>query len=152
MAGSIVVGLLSAGAAVSERNSSKAQLKAQEKEGDIQRRVADIESQRRARRAVAARRIQQGEIIAQERSFGQTTTNSAVQGAVGSLTTQAAANIGAANTRLAAQSARFSVLQRGAQRAGKFNNIAAGLGVLGSAAGSAGGQRFINNIGRKSGT
>lgn len=116
--------------------ATQSQVKAQKKEARIQRAISQIEANRRARRAVAERRIQQAELLAQANASNQG-VNSAVSGAVGSLSTQTAANIGAANTRLAAETFQNNVLLRGARRASLFGTIASGAGALSSVAGTA---------------
>ncbi len=142
---SVVGAVAAVGGTAASIASTNAQRKAQKKEGKIQRRVAEIENVRQARRAVAQRRVQQANLIAQSQVSNQTGSNSAVQGAVGSLSTQTAANIGASNTRLAGDLARFHVLSQGARTAGRFNNIAAGFGGLGNLAENKGLAQLIQD-------
>ncbi len=112
--------------------AQKAQRKAERKTADIQNRSAELENQRNARRAIAQRRVQQSELIAAAQ-VSNTGANSAVAGAVGSLTTQTAANIGFASQQLAADRASQYQLFRGAKKAGRHMTnagIASGVGQL----------------------
>lgn len=117
-----VFSVISAGVANKERKrANKEQREAQRTE----RRAAQVESVRRSRRAIAARRVQQAELISQSQVNGQTGTNSAVSGAVGSLSTQTAANIGAANTQLAANLNQSRSLSRSSQALASARTIEA---------------------------
>lgn len=111
--------------------AQKAEKKANKRANRIQQRTAELENQRNARRAIAQRRIQQAELIssAQSTNVG---SNSSVTGAVGSLQTQTAANIGFANTQLAGQVATSNVLLRGTAQANRQRAIGAASGMIGS--------------------
>lgn len=122
------MGFLAAAIAVStigtiaQTAASFKQLEADEKENRIRRRVAEIENVRNSRRAVQARLRQQADILASQESTG-TNTNSAVSGAVGSIGTQTAANVGLQNTRLAGDIAANQKSLRGARQAGRLSTI-----------------------------
>lgn len=126
-AGAAVVGSLATAKAQSEQN------KAQEKAAKIQERQAALETQRRARRAVAERRILQGEM--QQAAFAQNQGgNSSLSGAVGSLQTQTAANIGAARTNLAGEIGMNRALIAGARSAARWDTVAGVASAVGSIA------------------
>ena len=110
---------------VASHKQAQATNKAQEKQGRIERRIAAIENARRARRAVAEQRVQRASLEAQAaNSDTGMESSSAVRGAVGSLATQTASNIGASNTRLAASFAAQRAGERGAERAATFGTYA----------------------------
>lgn len=128
----VVSGLATAGSAISSYRAASAQNDAQKKEARAQRRTAELENVRQARRAVAAQRLQAAEIEQAAASEG-VRSSSGVAGAVGSLQTQTASNIGAANTRLAGQVAANRALVTGARRARRFNtagDVFAGIGAI----------------------
>jgi Flp pilus assembly protein TadB len=134
LAAMLVIG---AASAYESHRAAKATEKSNKKANRLERTTAEIENQRNARRAIAARRLQQAELIqaAQSSNVG---ANSSVSGAVGSLTTQTASNIGFANTQLAGQVATSNVLLRGQSKALKHNTRAAGLSLFGQGIGMAG--------------
>lgn len=113
---------------VAEHRATKAQLKAQKREARINRRTASIENVRRARRAVAQRRIQEAEILQAGATEG-VRASSGIAGAVGSLRTQTAANIGAANTQLAGSIAANNALIRGSRAASRYGTVASVAGA-----------------------
>lgn len=69
-------------------------------------------------------------MIASGVSSGINTSSSSLQGAVGSLNTQTAANIGFANSAFAAQKSISNTLLQGQLKAQKFRNIAAGFDTV----------------------
>jgi ABC-type sugar transport system ATPase subunit len=118
---------------VATMQAQKAQNQAQEKAAKIQQRQAALETQRRARRAVAERRILQAEM--QQSAFAQNQGgNSALSGAVGSLQTQTAANIGAARTNLAGEIGMNRALISGARSAARWNTVAGVASAVSSVA------------------
>ena len=129
----VVAAVAAVGSAVSSRQSAKKTFEAEEKARDIEIRGAEIDRARRARRAIAAARIQQAEIIAATQTQNQG-GNSAVIGAVGSLSTQTAANIGAGNTQLATSIASSGRRLLGANQARRLNDVAGGFQAIGSIA------------------
>lgn len=98
----------------------------------FERRKAELENAKNARRAIAQRRIQQADILASNEATG-TRSNSAVSGAVGSLTTQTAANTGFANTGLAGSIGVNSSLRAANRQTAIFGNIAQGFDVASQA-------------------
>jgi len=139
MTGAEVLYAVAAGAAVAggvaQHQQAQAINRAQKKQGRIERRIAAIENARRARRAIAERRVQQADIQAQAANSGTNMeSSSAIRGAVGSLTTQTAANIGAARTRAAASFASQRAGERGAQQAATFGTYANMFNSLGNIA------------------
>ena len=117
---SAVTATASLGASIAQ---SQATNKAQRDAASIERARAQIQNNREARRAIAARRIQESEIIAASQTQG-TRTSSGVSGAVGSLRSDTASNIGAANTDLAASTAQSRILQSGATKATNLGAVA----------------------------
>ncbi len=111
-------------ATVQQAEGAKEQRKENKKKNLIDQRSAEIENQRNARRAIAARRVQAAELTAAGQP-GQVRSNSAMQGAIGSLTTQTASNIGFANTMLGAQVASSNAYIRGQNAVSKANSRAA---------------------------
>lgn len=139
----IVTAAAAVGSTVASIRATNAQVAAQKKEARIQQRVSQIESVRRARRAVAQRRIQEAELLQAGATEGARTSSS-ISGAVGSLRTQTGANIGAANTRLAGDIAANRALITGANKARVFGNQAdlfSGIGGIAQASGSLISQR-----------
>ena len=133
----IVTAITAVAGAAYQQKAAKEANKAQKEQGQIERRMAEIENARQARRAIAARRTQQAEIQAQSANTGTgLESSSAVRGAVGSLTTQTAANIGAASTRAAGSWAYQRAGERGAQRSMKASNIASTFGAVSDIAGA----------------
>ncbi len=129
----VVVAVAAVGSAVSQRQSAKTLQETEEKARDIEIRGAEIDRARRARRAIAAARIQRGEIIAASQTQNQG-ANSAVAGAVGSLQTQTAANIGAGNTQLATSIAASGRRLTGANTARRQSDVAGGFQAIGAIA------------------
>lgn len=117
-----------AGASVA---AASAQNKAQKKAASFERARAGVNRQREIRRAIAARRLQEAEFIQAGETQGGG-TNSAIAGAVGSLRTQTAANIGLTNTNFATSIAQSKALQRGATRSTRFQNIGSAFDAAGS--------------------
>jgi len=121
----IVSAVASVGAGVMQHEQAQAANRAQAKQARIERRIAAIENARQARRAVAARRVQQADIQAGAVNSGTGVENSsAVRGAVGSLTTQTAVNIGAATTRAAASFAQQKAAIMGARQSARYGTLA----------------------------
>ena len=112
--------------------SASAANKAQRKAGKLERAQAQINQNREIRRAIAAKRLQQAELLQGAEALG-TRTNSAVSGAVGSLSTQTAANIGFSNTQFGTQRAQSTILQSGATRAARFGGVSSLFGGISSA-------------------
>lgn len=104
----------------------QAQNEAQEKARKFDNRKAQIENARRARRAVAERRMMQAELIQNTETMGARNSSSTL-GQVGSLQTQTAANIGAANTQLAGDWGINHALTMGARTAAKWDTVAGGF-------------------------
>lgn len=126
-----IVAAIAAGAAANEQSKAQKAIRKGEKEAAaIKQRSAELENQRRARRAIAARRVQQAELIAAAQITNAGGLNSGVSGAVGSLGTQTAANVGAANTSFAADVGAQSALFRRQKQADKYNTNAAYAGVV----------------------
>lgn len=126
-----VTGAIAAvGSALASGISAHQQASAQKKAARAQRRSAEMENARRARRAIAERRMREAELLQAGASEG-IRSSSAIQGAVGSLRTQTAANIGHANTQLAGDMIANRALVRGARRAATFDSIASGMNAIG---------------------
>jgi len=119
----------------------QAQNQAQERAAKIQNRQASLENQRRARRAVAQRRIMQADMIQSTETMGAR-SSSALQGAVGSLQTQTAANIGAANTQLAGDIGMNRALIHGARNAAQWDTIGGVFNVASQGFGMASDRQF----------
>ncbi len=117
---SAITALVGAGATM---KAQQAQNEAQEKAAKIQQRQAALENERRARRAIAERRMVQAELI-QNTATMDARGSSAMSGAVGSLSTQTAANIGAARTNLAGDVGINRALISGARTAARWNTVA----------------------------
>lgn len=128
--------------------ATKASNEAQEQASKIQQRQAALENSRRARRAVAERRMMQAELI-QNSATQDARTSSSMSGATGSLSTQTAANIGAANTWLAGDVGMNKALISGARTAARWNTVA---GVASAAGSIAGTSQFGNWLGSMQGT
>lgn len=107
------------------------QNEAQKDAARMQQASARIENMHKARRAVAARRLQQAEMIQATETMGAR-TSSAMTGAVGSLSSQTASEIGRANTKLASDIGVNNILIRGAERSAKFNTWAGVFNAAGS--------------------
>jgi len=123
-----------AGAAYQQK-AQKEQKKAAKEQGRIERRIAEINNARAARRAIAARRQMTAEITAQSANSGTGLEfSSAVRGAVGSLVTQTASNVGAANTNTAASFAYQRAGERGLDRAGRASRYASTFEAVGDIA------------------
>lgn len=131
----VVVGAIGAD---QQHRAQKATRKAQKEASASKRRSAELENQQRARRHIAARRVQQAELIAASEATNAGGLNSAVSGAVGSLSTQTAAEIGAANNQFAGDVAAQSALFKGQKTADRYNTSAAYAGVVSNAVGSFG--------------
>lgn len=99
------------------------QNQAQKDAAKIQQRQAALENARRARRAVAERRLLQAEIV-QNSASQNVRGSSSVAGATGSLSTQTAANIGGATTYMAGDMGINRRLVAGASRAARWDTIA----------------------------
>lgn len=134
--------------AVAGNKAAKANNKAQRRSAAIERASAQIENVRRARRAVAARRLQEAELIQAGATEGLR-SSSGISGAVGSLRTQTASNIGAANTQLGAQVGISRTLQRGATLAARYGTLSNTFGAIGQASQAIGSspeaQTFLKN-------
>ena len=122
--------VIAVGSAFATHKGVQAQRKAQKREANVQRRMAEIENVKRARRAIAQRRIQEAELIQAGVSEG-IRNSSGISGAVGSLRTQTASNIGAANTQLAGSIAANRALLRGARQAGNWGTVASAFNAAG---------------------
>ncbi len=129
----IVAAVSAVGGAIASSRAASALQEGEEKARDIEIRTAELDRARRARRAIAASRVQRGEIVAASQSQN-TGANSAVAGAIGSLQTQTAANVGALNTQLAGSIAASGARARGSQDATRLSNIAGGFSAVGSIA------------------
>jgi hypothetical protein len=127
--GALIAAVGSGVAAQQNAQAAKAERKGAKKTNLINQQRAEIENQRNARRAIAARRVQQAELIASAQP-GQVGANSALSGAVGSLTTQTGANIGFASTMLAGQNAANNTQLKYQNRASKFRVNAAWGGLV----------------------
>jgi len=126
-----VTALAGIGSAVMQQKAQKEERKAAKEQGRIERRIAEINNARAARRAIAARRQQSAEIQAASANSGTgLESSSAVRGAVGSLVTQTASNIGAANTNTAASFAYQRAGERGADRAARASRYASTFGTI----------------------
>ena len=108
--------------------SQRAQVKAAEKKERPNRRTAQIENVTKARRAIAARRAQEAFLIQAGETQGGG-TNSAIAGAVGSLRTQTAANIGLSKTSFAGANLANQQQLKGARRAGNWDTAASAFNV-----------------------
>lgn len=111
-ASAIASGVAATGSAVQSNRAAEAQNDQINRAASIERAQARIDNNRRARLAIKATRIQTGQIEATTQNEN-TGSNSAVTGAIGSLRTQTASNIGAANTQLSAQLGISAALQQG---------------------------------------
>jgi len=108
-------------------------IKEQKTARDIQQRSAAIENNRQTRLA-RQEQLKEEANVEQIQVAQGARANSAVSGAIGSLGTQTASNIGAGNTRLAGQIGVNDALARGAQDLATFSNIASGFNFVGDAA------------------
>lgn len=111
--------------------ANRVQNETQEKAAEFDRAGARIEAQRQNRKAIADRRVRQAELIAQSQAQN-TGGNSAVSGAVGSLSSDTASEIGSANTALAVQLGQSRLLQRGTSEGVRLQNIAGGFDAIAS--------------------
>lgn len=107
-----ILAALAVGATYATWKAGERQDQAAKRSNRVRMASATEENLRSARRAIAQRRVQQAELIAQSQSEN-TGKNSAVQGAVNSLTTQTASNIGFANSKLASEYLSNKYLMRG---------------------------------------
>lgn len=131
----IISAIAAVGSGVAANRSASAQNKAQKRAGALERAQAQVEHNRNVRRAIAARRLQQAQLIQAGQTEGLSFSSS-ISGAVGSLTTQTASNIGTASSILGAQLGQSRALQRGASRAARFGTISNTLGSIGQASGT----------------
>lgn len=138
---SVVAATAAVGSAVMQTQATKATNRAQERAARIQQRQAELETRRRSRRAIAGQRIARAEMIQATETMGARGSSS-LAGATGSLITQTASNIGAAQSSLAADIGINRSLMRGARQAAKYNTYAGAFDVVGSIAGSAGFQNY----------
>lgn len=127
------------GAAVSHQQSRSAQ-KTARRQTRIEQRTSEIETQRRTRRAIAARRQQEAMLMAGAEASG-VGAGSGVAGAVGSLRTQTAANIGHARTMQGAQVAQQLVARRGMRQQHRLQTIGGHFQASGAVAGAIGSYR-----------
>ena len=150
--GVAIAGYIAAGAAVvgtyANYKSTQESNQAQEKAAKIQTRQASLENARRARRAVAERRMLQAEFIQNTASM-DARSSSSMSGAVGSLSTQTAANIGAASTNLAGDIGINRALISGARSAAQWNTIAGAADAFGSIASTPQFGAKIDQFGQK---
>jgi hypothetical protein len=126
----VVAGAVSA---QQQHKAAKAQNKAAERAGNLEKARALSEQNSRNRRAVAQRRQQVAELIAQSQ-VQNAGGNSAVSGAVGALGSDTASNIGSNQINLAANIGQSTLLQKGQNQALRFNRNAAIAGTISSAA------------------
>jgi len=122
------------GSTITTVAATQAQAKAQKKAARFNRRNAALNQARAARQTIEESRRQRAALIQAGVGLG-TRGNSAISGAVGSLATQTAANIGASNTNLAAGLGINRALIQGERQASRLNNIGQGFDLLGSVAG-----------------
>lgn len=123
LAAALIATVVSTGASVA---ATQEQVKAEKKRAKTQRRTQELARVKENRRAIAQRRVQEAEIIQGGEASG-TRTNSAVSGAVGSLRSTTAGNIGFANTQFAGNTLASRQSERGmrnAARLGTFANVA----------------------------
>jgi len=125
-----------AGTAVStvQQNKAAAEVRKEKKQTrDVDRRVSQLQRQRRTRQAIAARNREQARLTSSAETGGLG-ASSGLQGAVGSLRTQTAANIGFSNTITAASGLRADIGLKGFNRSSKLlgrANTAQGVGEIG---------------------
>lgn len=129
-----VIGLVvsAAGTGASVRQSRKAADEA-EKAGDIERRQADIENQRRIRQSIEQARIQRAQVLAAGLEQGGQ-DSSGLLGGLGSAQSQLASNVGFANQVAGANRSvnrRLSASQSAAARGQTFQQIGALPGAFG---------------------
>lgn len=101
--------------------------KAEEKRFEIEQRTAEVDRARRVRRAIADARIQRAEIEASAAAQTQG-TNTAVSGALGSLQTDTAGNIGAFNTQFAGQTFAAETVSRSNRAVANLQSFASLFG------------------------
>jgi len=127
-----IVGALAVGTAVAEVRSNREQVKTAKRRQQISKRVAELETVRRNRLAHQANLRQRAALLASQSS--EFRSDSGFQGAVGSLNTQTAANVGAANTVAAGDFAQNRAIVRRAENVGRFQAASAAFGAIASGA------------------
>jgi len=130
----LVVAVAGTAVSVVKQNKAAEEVRKEKKtKRNIDRRVSQLQSQRRIRLAQAARNRERGRIVASAETGGLGASSGA-QGAIGSLRTQTASNIGFSNTLTAASNLRADVGLRGFIRSSKLlgdANLAEGAGDIG---------------------
>ena len=121
---------VSAAAAVGGAVQARRAGKEQRKQNEIQNRIAATKRVRNIRRSIAQSRIQRGQVEAAGFQFG-VSGGTAVQGAVGGLTSDLGGAIGAANQQFTGQQA----LVASQNRISQFQQSAATFGAISSLAG-----------------
>lgn len=124
--------------AVFQNKAAKARNKAERRARRVEERVAAIQGVRRKRLAIARGRVERARLTAQAEAGGLGRASSFL-GAIGSIQTQTASNIGFAATQEAANILRSRILEKGfakGARLGAFANI---FGAVASSSQAVGG-------------
>ena len=136
-AGAMIVGAGSGiMSAKQQEKAAKTQNKAQKRANEIEQRRADIENQRQRRLAAMQAASGIAMNIASEASMG-VSSSMAMGGNIG-IESSLASSIGAGNTALAANQAKMNELQKGADKAMRYQNQANNWGAVSNLAGSVG--------------
>jgi len=133
-----VTAISAIGGGVATAVASKKRNKAESRARKIEQAAASLENQRRIRRAIAQRRIQEAEIQSLGVDQG-VQGSSSIAGARSSLVTQTGANIGAARTQFGAEQGRANVLASGYRKGAKYDSFGSILGSVGQASQGLGG-------------
>ena len=143
-----VIAAATIGSAIFQGKAIKAQNKAQAKSARIERRLAEIENARRARRAIAQSRIQQADITAASELAGIGGSSAAV-GAAGSVASKTAGAVGGAADITAGRFAQSVALQKGARDSAKFQQVASLFQATSSLASAFGSFKLADKTGTK---
>ena len=121
------------GSSIAQNKAAKARNKAERRARRVEERVAAVQGVRRKRLAIARGRVERGRLTAQAEAGGLGRASSFL-GAIGSIRTQTASNIGFAATQEAANILRSRILEKGFAKGAKLGALANTFGAIATSA------------------